>query len=68
LEKIDLHDLISVGPSVVLETLYKAHLRGFSIVEVPIVFVDRKKGKTKLTVPTLLQTLVLALKFKRIYR
>ncbi len=68
LQKIDLEDLISVGPSVVLETLYKAHLLGFSLVEVPIVFVDRKKGKTKLTVLTLLETLIMALKFKKIYR
>jgi dolichol-phosphate mannosyltransferase len=68
LQKIDLEDLISVGPSVVLETLYKAHLLGFSMVEVPIVFVDRKKGKTKLTVLTLLETLIMALKFKKIYR
>jgi len=68
LEKIDLDDLISVGPSVVLETLYKARRLGFSMVEVPIVFVDRKKGKTKLTALTLLETLVMAMKFKRIYR
>jgi dolichol-phosphate mannosyltransferase len=68
LQKIDLDDLISVGPSVVLETLCKAHLLGTSIVEVPIVFVDRKKGKTKLTAVTLLETLVMALKFKKIYR
>ena len=68
LEKIDLDDLISVGPSVVLETLYKARLLGFSIIEVPIAFVDRKKGKTKLTALTLAETLVMAMKFKRIYR
>jgi len=65
LERIDLGDLISVGPSVVLETLYRAHLLGCSIVEVPIVFVERKLGKTKLSALTLAETLIMALQFKR---
>ncbi|NIM90317.1 MAG: glycosyltransferase [Candidatus Aminicenantes bacterium] len=67
LERIDLDDLISVGPSVVLETLYKAYLMDFEIGEVPIVFVDRKKGKTKLNLLTLIETLIMALKFKKLY-
>jgi dolichol-phosphate mannosyltransferase len=67
LERIDLDDLISVGPSLVLEILYKAYLRDFKIGEIPIVFVDRKKGKTKLSFLTLLETLIMVLKFKRQY-
>jgi dolichol-phosphate mannosyltransferase len=67
LEEIDLDDLISVGPSVVLEILYKAFLLNFKIGEVPIVFIDRKKGKTKLSLLTLFETLVMVLKFKRLY-
>jgi dolichol-phosphate mannosyltransferase len=67
LEKIGLDGLISVGPSVVLETLYKAYLMNFRIAEVPITFKDRKKGQTKLTVRILLETLLLTFKFKRIY-
>lgn len=67
LEEVDLDDLISVGPSLVLEVLYKASLAGFSIAEVPIVFADRKKGKTKLTLLTLLETFVMVTKFKRLY-
>jgi len=65
LEKIDLDDLISIGPSIVLEILYKAHLMNFSFCEVPIVFVDRKRGKTKLNFLILLETLIMALKFKK---
>lgn len=68
LEALDFDDLLSTGPSVVLETLYKAHLLGFRIGEVPIVFVDRTRGKTKLNARTLVETLVMALKFKRLYR
>jgi len=68
LEKIALDDLISTGPSVVLEILYKAHLLNFKIAEVPITFVDRKKGKTKLTMLKLFETLLMTFKFKRIYQ
>lgn len=68
LEAIDLDDCISVGPSVVLEVLYKAALRGFRLGEVPIVFVDRKKGKTKLDLLTLVETLVAALRIERRYK
>lgn len=67
LEAVDVDDLISVGPSIVLETLYKAHLLGFSIGEIPITFIDREKGQTKLNVLTLLETFLMVLKFKRQY-
>lgn len=67
LEKIDLDDLLSVGPSVVLEILYKAFLMDFKIGEVPIVFIDRKKGKTKLNLLILMETLIMTLKFKKLY-
>jgi len=68
LEALDLDALLSTGPSVVLETLYKAHLQGFKIGEVPIDFVDRTRGQTKLNARTLVRTLMMALKFKRLYR
>ena len=67
LEAVDLDDLISVGQSVVLEILRKTALLGFRIGEVPIVFVDRTRGKTKLDFLSLLETLVMAVKFKKRY-
>jgi dolichol-phosphate mannosyltransferase len=67
LEALDLDDLVSVGQSVVLEILYKTYLLGFKIGEVPIVFVDRVRGKTKLDFLALLETLLMALKFKKRY-
>ncbi|MDD8025180.1 MAG: polyprenol monophosphomannose synthase [Acidobacteriota bacterium] len=67
LEAVDLDDLISVGQSIVLEILRKVDLLGFSVVEVPIVFVDRTKGQTKLDFLALLETLLMALKFKKRY-
>lgn len=65
LEKIDLDDLISIGPSIVLEILYKAYLMEFNIKEVPIEFADRAQGKTKLTFTILLETFVMSLIIKQ---
>ncbi len=67
LEAVDLDDLISVGQSVVLEILRKVDLLGFTVVEVPIVFIDRTRGETKLDFLALLETLLMAVKFKRRY-
>ncbi len=67
LEAVDLDDLISVGQSVVLEILRKVQLLGFSIGEVPIIFIDRTRGETKLDFLALLETLLMAVKFKRRY-
>ena len=67
LERIDLDDLISVGPSIVLEILYKIELLRASIVEVPIEFVDRRAGTTKLSALTLFETLLMAIKFPKLY-
>jgi dolichol-phosphate mannosyltransferase len=67
LEKIDLDSLVSSGPSIVLEVLYKAFRLGFSITEVPIVFIDRRKGRTKLTGRTLGKTFLMSLKIKKMY-
>jgi len=68
LEEVGLDTLISTGPSVVLEILYVAHRLGFSIGEVPIVFIDRKKGRTKLTGITLGRTFLKAIRIRRMYR
>ena len=67
LKQIDLDDLISVGPSIVQEILYKASRLHFKISEVPITFIDRKQGKTKLNFLTLMETLIMVLKFKKVY-
>jgi len=67
LESVDLDDCISVNPSIVLEILYKAHLLGFTITEVPIEFIDRTRGKTKLNFVILLDTLLMSLLFKKRY-
>jgi dolichol-phosphate mannosyltransferase len=68
LNAVGLDSFISTGPSVVLEVLYKAHRLGFTIAEAPIVFVDRKKGRSKLTGGILWETLLMAVKIKRKYK
>ncbi len=67
LEAVDLDDCISVNPSIVLEILYKAYLLDFTMTEVPIEFIDRTRGKTKLNFVILLDTLLMALLFKKRY-
>lgn len=65
LRKLDLDDLISVGPSIIQETLYKAYLMKMNIKETPIVFIDRRKGQTKLSFPLLLETLIMSIILKK---
>lgn len=48
LEAIDLGSLRSNGYSFQIETTYRAHLRGMKVVEVPIIFVDRRVGHSKM--------------------
>ncbi|MBI5199873.1 MAG: polyprenol monophosphomannose synthase [Nitrospirae bacterium] len=65
LEAIDLEEIISIGPSIVLEMLYKINLKGFKIKEVPVRFVDRKHGSTKLDFLALLETLLMVLRLRK---
>ena len=64
LEEINLSGLESKGPSIVQEVLFKAHLRGFKIKEIPITFVNRTKGKSKLGIPQLAAGYFMILKLK----
>jgi dolichol-phosphate mannosyltransferase len=65
LAQIDLDNLVSAGPSIVLEVLFKTILLGFKVVEVPIQFEDRRQGETKLDNITLMETLVMVLRLRQ---
>ena len=69
LEAIRLERLESKGPSIVQEILFKAHLKGFKIKEIPITFVNRTKGHSKLGISQLATGyfMVLKLKVKRLF-
>ncbi|MBA6151600.1 polyprenol monophosphomannose synthase [Gelidibacter maritimus] len=49
LETIDLNAIKFVGYAFQIEMKFKAHLKGFKIVEVPVIFTDRAKGKSKMS-------------------
>jgi len=49
LESIDLPSIRSNGYSFQIETTYRALLSGLKVVEVPIVFVDRQAGESKMS-------------------
>jgi dolichol-phosphate mannosyltransferase len=49
LESIDLGDVKSNGYAFQIEMTYRAWKKGFRIVEIPIVFVDRTEGSSKMS-------------------
>lgn len=67
LQAVDLPSFLSAGPSIVQELLYKAHLGGFSIAEIPIVFPDREAGESNLSFSRLAQGFVMVLKFRGLH-
>ncbi|HLC64653.1 MAG TPA: polyprenol monophosphomannose synthase [Candidatus Nanoarchaeia archaeon] len=64
LEGIDAGKIFSTGPDIVQEVLYKAHLKGFKIKEIPIVFHERVKGESKLGWKQLWRGYLMVLKLK----
>ena len=64
LEAVNLDTMLSRGPSIVQEVLFKAHLRGFSICEIPIVFTEREAGESKLNLKRLSQGFLMILRLK----
>jgi len=64
LEKINLNKIESKGPSIVQEVLFKAHLNKFKIKEIPITFVNRTKGHSKLGLKQLAIGYFMVLKLK----
>lgn len=49
LERLDLEAVRSKGYAFQIELTYRAHLAGFKIAEVPIIFPDRKLGQSKMS-------------------
>jgi dolichol-phosphate mannosyltransferase len=47
IESIDFSSFVSKGYSIGAETLYNAHKKGFAIKEIPIIFKNRERGKSK---------------------
>ncbi len=68
LEAINLDDIISTGPSVVEEVLYKAYRHRFRIKEVPYVLAERKAGKSTFNWRIMVDTLLKMIKIRWRYR
>lgn len=49
LESIDLNKIKFVGYAFQIEMKYRAFAKGFSLVEVPIIFTDRTHGTSKMS-------------------
>ncbi len=49
LERLALDEIKFIGYAFQIEMKYRAKLAGFKIVEVPITFIDRQKGKSKMS-------------------
>ena len=57
LGKFDLNVVVSKGYSFFMETIYRIHKLGFQIKEIPIIFENRAKGKSKIPKIETLRTL-----------
>ena len=64
LEAIRPETITSVGPSIVQEVLFRVHRHGGRIREIPLTFVDRKEGESKLGLRLLFDGYVMILKLK----
>lgn len=66
LETIDLNTIKFVGYAFQIEMKFKAYLNKFKIVEVPVIFTDRKRGKSKLSGGIISEAIfgVVTMKFK----
>ena len=69
LETIDLDAIKFVGYAFQIEMKFKAYLKHFNIVEVPVIFTDRIKGKSKMSGGIISEAIfgVLKMKFKSLW-
>ena len=70
LETIDLSKIRFVGYAFQIEMKYAAHRLGYRVKEVPIIFPDRAKGKSKMNIFIVREALtgVFAMRFFRSYK
>ena len=64
LESLDLGSVRSNGYSFQVEMTFRAQLRGFQITEVPIIFMERRAGQSKLSKGVVWESLLMPLKLR----
>ncbi|MGB1211278.1 MAG: polyprenol monophosphomannose synthase [Lacinutrix venerupis] len=69
LENINLDDIKFIGYAFQIEMKFKAYLKHFKIVEVPVIFTDRTKGQSKLSTGIISEAIfgVISMKFKSLF-
>ncbi|GIM51662.1 dolichyl-phosphate beta-D-mannosyltransferase [Capnocytophaga cynodegmi] len=69
IESIDLDEIKFVGYAFQIEMKYKSFLKDFKIKEVPIIFIDRAKGKSKMNGSIIKEAIwgVIAMKLRNIF-
>lgn len=70
LETLDLDAIKFVGYAFQIEMKFKAYLKGFNIVEVPVIFTDRARGESKLNTNIISEAIfgVLTMKMKSFFK
>jgi dolichol-phosphate mannosyltransferase len=59
LARMPIANMVSDGYSFLVEMLYEAQRRGLRIAEVPIIFIERRQGQSKLSSNVLLESLIM---------
>ena len=59
LERMPIANMVSDGYSFLVEMLYEARRRGLRIGEVPIIFIERRQGQSKLSSNVLIESLIM---------
>jgi dolichol-phosphate mannosyltransferase len=69
LEALDLDNIKFVGYAFQIEMKFKAYLKRFNIVEIPVIFTDRTKGESKLSGSIISEAIfgVISMKFKSLF-
>ncbi|GGI55901.1 polyprenol monophosphomannose synthase [Winogradskyella haliclonae] len=70
LEAINLDEIKFIGYAFQIEMKFKAYKKGFKIVEIPIIFTDRIKGKSKMSGGIISEAIfgVISLKWKSLFK
>jgi dolichol-phosphate mannosyltransferase len=70
LEAIDLNKIKFIGYAFQIEMKFKAYLKGFKIIEVPVIFTDRTKGVSKLSSGIISEAIfgVISMKLKSLFK
>ncbi|KAB1068364.1 polyprenol monophosphomannose synthase [Tamlana haliotis] len=70
LETIDLNKIKFIGYAFQIEMKFKAYLKGFKIIEVPVIFTDRTRGESKLSSSIISEAIfgVISMKIKNLFK